>query len=137
MMPPDTWAELKAQIAEQLRERSNVVRGGAYLVHIPALVAEIETLRTAVGAPDAPPRVNWPNATFGADGHAIGRDLEFTCPRCGAHTWGTEDTSDPDPAKWIAMCHASHTSDVGACGFSWPRGDDALYFRLRAEPVSR
>jgi hypothetical protein len=134
-MPPDAWADLKERIGAQLRERSNVVRGSAYLTHIPELVAEIETLRTAIGAQDPPPRLGWPGQSFGADGHAVGRDLEFTCPTCGGHTWGTEDTTHADPAKWIGMCHAATRVDGqgghGACGFKWERGDDARYFAPR------
>lgn len=60
---------------------------------------------------------------------------EFTCPRCGGHEWGTyfEDGAF-NPADINAgngLCHGTvvTTRSRTVCRFTWPRRDDAKYFR--------
>lgn len=68
--------------------------------------------------------------------------MEFTCPSCGGHTFGTTTTD----ASSIGTCYGSRVSmvlpdnaqrDPGEgyrpCDFTWNRDDDARYFAPRAQ----
>jgi hypothetical protein len=48
--------------------------------------------------------------------------LEFTCPRCGSHMFGTSGRLDWSSA--IGECHGPNR-----CRFQWRRRDDAKYFK--------
>ena len=57
----------------------------------------------------------------------------FTCPRCGSHKFGThvEGAVRWDLSTSTGACHGYTQTKMGSlpCGFTWPRTDDAKYFR--------
>jgi transcription elongation factor Elf1 len=42
----------------------------------------------------------------------------FTCPRCGAHTWGSTGAHEPKTAT--VACQKSTLDGTGGCGWSGP-----------------
>lgn len=48
--------------------------------------------------------------------------LEFTCPRCGSHMFGTSGG-----LHWSSAIGECHGPD--RCRFQWRRRDDAKYFK--------
>lgn len=57
------------------------------------------------------------------DSSPLPLDEQFTCPKCGGHTFGT--------AFNVGGCHGYDEANDRECGFRWPRADDAKYFRAR------
>lgn len=74
-------------------------------------------------------------------------DLEFTCPNCGSHHFGTSVRGSQPPSSgpitqidatpltdeaWLAlaegMCNG-YREDEQRCNFAWPRAEDAKYFK--------
>lgn len=57
-------------------------------------------------------------------------DVQFTCPQCGSHEFGSSDPGKPDEMR--GHCHGTWTDAQGAdrnCSFSWPRTEDSKYFK--------
>lgn len=69
--------------------------------------------------------------------------VEFNCPKCGGHTWGTVGCTEP-PGQQTGYCNGyvprlSKTDGavhIGSCGFSWPRTEDWKVFRFVRVPTS-
>lgn len=51
-------------------------------------------------------------------------NVEFTCPECGSHYWGTDGLKTEE---LTGHCHGV-INMVTDCDFSWPRSDDRKYF---------
>jgi hypothetical protein len=67
---------------------------------------------------------------FSKSGIITGESGSFFCPKCDDFThWGTSSCTGPSES-WTGHCHG--TREMG-CGFSWPRTEDAKYFRPRDE----
>lgn len=54
---------------------------------------------------------------------------DFTCPRCGGHTFGSSFLGDGSLER---MCHGVLPSRY-SCGFTWCASDDARYFSAEAQ----
>ena len=79
---------------------------------------------------------------------ASGLDMQFTCPQCGGHCFGTgtdgyfpEMSHEQWAAASVGVCAAptimlGMPPQPGGCGFQWRRADDHLYFKPR-QPGTR
>lgn len=65
-------------------------------------------------------------------------EVEFTCPRCGGHQFGTtlDMTALADPMSGEGVCHG-YLGFGRPCGFTWPRRDDAKHFRPTGRKMPR
>jgi hypothetical protein len=60
--------------------------------------------------------------------------LEFTCPECVSHSFGTSNCSG-EHAQMVGHCHGIRKPDgpgyaPRSCNFSWSRADDVKYFKV-------
>lgn len=50
-------------------------------------------------------------------------NVEFTCPKCGSHYWGTTELKSGGTGN----CHGT-LNPITDCDFTWPRSEDNKYF---------
>lgn len=58
---------------------------------------------------------------------------QFTCPQCGSNQFGTYYPGHGTQGG-IGTCHgyigvSGASNEVEPCGFTWPRSEDAKYFK--------
>ena len=80
----------------------------------------------------------WKDRRMDKPDHEMIDELQFTCPNCGGHEFGTEWSGNgdiSDMSTWEGLCHGyieapaegSRVISYTPCGFKWDRKTDAQY----------